>query len=487
MNELLHLSAGALARKVAEGEIGALELLEAHVGRLEAVNPKINAVVSLDLDRARARAREADAAHARGESWGPLHGVPFTVKDVFATRGMPTTIGARFLEHVPANDGILVRRLEDAGGILFGKTNLPFASYDWQCRDSCFGRCNNPYDLERVPGGSSSGSAAALAAGITAFELGSDVAGSIRVPAGFCGVVGLRPTEGLVDKRGHGEVPGSPHGPRSLAVVGPMARHVEDLELLLPLLTAVGAEGHSMSSAPLASAPAQPVRVEDLRLAWSPSLGGIEPARAVSSTIASLRDRLVAAGAQIEDTPPPVDFEEALDVWGRIDGAELMSLYPATIRWWPFRWLMRSGIVGMHFGFGDFSRALARGYTTGMRGYAQAQTRRDALVAQAEAFLSKFDAWICPVAPVPAFTHRRTGAALEIDDRKHAYADAMGYYSCPIVTFGGPVVSIPAGQDADGLPIAIQIVGRRFDDARLLKVARAIEGIAGGFRAPALR
>ncbi|TPV95100.1 MAG: amidase, partial [Myxococcales bacterium FL481] len=337
MPPLVYLSATEMARRIRVGSLSSTSLLEAHLERIAQVNPSINAVVNVDAEPARKRAEQADQATARGECWGPLHGVPFTAKDVFQSAGLTTTsIAMRYATHVPQRDAALVRRLKAAGAILLGKTNLPTASYDWQTNSRLLGRCNNPYELTRTVGGSSGGSAAALAAGMSPIELGSDVAGSLRVPAHFCGVAALRPTEGLLSLDGHGVLPGRSSRVDHLAVPGPMARSAEDLELLLPLLL----DGEARPLHPLETKP-----FPRLRLAWSSSLGGIVPSQPVRTAMARLQCELVAAGATLLETEPDVGWAEAQRVWGTIQGHEIISSYPRPLCWWPFRWLLRTGVV----------------------------------------------------------------------------------------------------------------------------------------------
>src|SRR6201991_4334576 len=242
MSEIGLQPAHALAEAIRRREVSSRELLDHYLARVEAVNPPLNAVVTIDPDGARVAADAADASLARGDDVGPLHGVPMTVKDTYQTAGMRTTCGLPAWDHVPEHDAEAVRRLRGAGAVIFGKTNTPTLAGDWQTYNPIFGTTNNPWDTTRSPGGSSGGSAAALAAGLTALELGSDIAGSIRVPSNWCGTCGHKPSWGVVPQRGH--LPPEPGAlaDRDLNVVGPMARDVDDLEMALDILA--GADGH---------------------------------------------------------------------------------------------------------------------------------------------------------------------------------------------------------------------------------------------------
>ncbi|HKP76167.1 MAG TPA: amidase family protein, partial [Longimicrobiaceae bacterium] len=267
------LTAGETAAAIREGSLTSEEAVRAYLARIEALNPRLNIVVDLHADEALARAREADAATARGESWGPLHGVPITVKDVYDVAGMRITFGwvlAR--NNVPKADAFAVGRLRGAGAVVMGITNAPLGSYDWQCWNPLYGRTRNPWDPARTPGGSSGGSCSAIAAGLSALELGSDAAGSIRVPTHFCGVLAMKPTETRVSGRGHGHFPGIPYSLRHLCTYGPIARSVDDLELAMRLL--VTPDPSFPDAPPVPFEPAPPRDPASLRIAWTDAFGG---------------------------------------------------------------------------------------------------------------------------------------------------------------------------------------------------------------------
>src|SRR5215467_14206377 len=248
--DIVFSSTTQLATAIRAGHVSAVEVLEAHLAQVDTHNPALNAIITMDAEHAHERAREADKFLARGELWGPLHGVPFTLKDAHATAGMRTTTGFPPLDHVPHEDSTVTARLKAAGGILIGKTNVHMMLADpAQTNNPIFGRTNNPWNVERTPGGSSGGAAAALACGMTPFEIGTDLSGSIRIPAHFCGLFGLKPTEQRVPLTG--VLPGLP-GPRPVRImscIGPMARSVEDLALLYALIA--GPDGYDTDVAPV--------------------------------------------------------------------------------------------------------------------------------------------------------------------------------------------------------------------------------------------
>ncbi len=465
MPDLASCSAAELARRIRTRDCSAVEVLEAHLGRIQRWNPAVNAVVTLDAERAHDRARAADEALDRGKVWGPLHGVPVTVKDQFSTAGLRTTYALpHYADFVPDADAPQVARLKAAGAVLMGKTNLPLAAYDWQCVHPNFGCTNNPWDLDCTPGGSSGGAAAALAAGFTPLELGADVAGSIRVPSHFCGVVGLRPTESSTPLRGI-RPPDRPIGVRHIVVAGPLARSVEDLQLAWTALEDV--------DDPLPDPPAS----ENLRIAVTPELAGVpvdtDTQRVFRKAIGVWRD----AGCTVERRPAPFDVEEAFDMWARIQGFELTAGLPAPLRTTPLRQLVWQGYVRSKFG--ALAGRLAKGAALSPRGYFDALDRKEDLSESLDAFFRDWDLWVTPVAATPAFTHRRTGADLDIEGVSVPYALPIAPYNCPTAVPGHPILALPAGRSSDGRPIGLQVHARRGMDAELLAAGRCLEAALG--------
>ncbi|MET0595992.1 MAG: amidase, partial [Polyangiaceae bacterium] len=304
---LTDLSAIELATRIRSREVSAEEVTEAHLARIEARNPALSAVVRIDPDAVRKRAREADHALARGEDWGPLHGVPFTLKDMHAVAGIAGSLGTRASERIAEQDGVIAERLRKAGGILLGKTNM---SNGVQTSSEQFGRTSNPYDFARTPGGSSGGSAAAVAARLSPFDVGTDLSGSIRMPAHFTGIFGLRPTTGRIPLAGMIQAPpGVPRIDRVFSAAGPMARTIGDIGLLFRLLA--GADPRDPDVAPVPVLDEEKRDLRGLSVAIAPTIAGIRIAREVSDAIAKLGARLADLGARVEEKEP-VSFEELL-------------------------------------------------------------------------------------------------------------------------------------------------------------------------------
>jgi amidase len=479
MRELVFLPAHQMAEHVRERRVSALELLEAHLGQVVRNNVRLNALVTLDEGRARARAREADAALARGELWGPLHGVPLTIKDAFETTGLRTTSGfAPLAGHVPARDATVVARLKAAGAVIVGKTNLPRLALDTQTHNTVFGRTNNPWDVGRTPGGSSGGGAVSVASGMSSLEVGSDIGGSIRIPAHFCGVLGLKPTDGRIPLSGHiPGMPGSPRGVRHQGVAGPLARTVEDLRLALRLLGGPDGQDTEMPPVPFQEVPRRELKT--YRFLWTDDVGGLPVSTGTRTALEGLARTLEAAGCSVERRAPPVDLERVWRAWGLLLGTEVSSEMPLSARL----------LTALHFqsmrGTSSINRGILRGLWGRMADYTQALAVRDEVMATVEHFLEGWDAWLCPVTVGPAFTHRPSGEWLEVDARRVPYMEGTSGLPSLFNLTGHPVVAMPLRRSPhEPLPLGMQVVGRRWGDEALLSVAEALTDVTGPFQPP---
>ncbi|RUU02803.1 amidase, partial [Mesorhizobium sp. USDA-HM6] len=313
-----------LAAAIAGRKISAVEALDAHLAQVDRHNEAVNAVVFLDREGAREYARQADAALARGETLGPLHGVPFTLKDAHETVGMRTTAGfPSFADYMPRHDSAVVARLKAAGGILVGKTNVAAMLADWQSDNPLFGRTSNPWDLSRTAGGSSGGAAAAVAAGMTPFEIGTDMQDSIRLPASFCGVYGLKPTEHRVSLAGAFPDPGgAPRSVRLMSCVGPLARNIDDLALIYRIIA--GPDGADTDLAPIPVEPAPKLELKSLRIAVAKSFAGFPVASEIGAAVEKLASQLASAGARVEEASlPELDLHDDLAEGGKLIGMML--------------------------------------------------------------------------------------------------------------------------------------------------------------------
>ncbi len=480
-DELIFLPAHVLADQIRRRQASCVEVVQAHLAHVARHDARLNAVATLDEAGALAQARERDEALARGDDPGPLTGVPITVKDALEVAHVRTTFGCRWTRnHVPTADAPPVARLRAAGAIILGKSNVPEVSFDWQTVSPIFGRTNNPWDVEKTPGGSSGGAAACVSAGFSALDVGSDGAGSVRVPAHFCGLFALMPTVHRVPSLGHMKLPRTPHGSRNLLSFGLLARSLEDLRLGLSLVAGPDGCDFDVPPVPLDTPSNKPLAAR--RFAFADAWPGLPVASEVRAVLAQTVRGLEAAGCRVEKvTPPGFNPDEVLFIWGQIAGAEFGTQTPPHLR--PALRL----IFSILFGPSAWTTGFTCGLGMNLMRYAQALSRRDEIAAGWERFLAEndFDAFLCPPAAVPAFAHRTKGAPVLVDGVKTAYSLAAGAWATLFNLTEGPAAVLPAGLTADGLPIGVQVVGRRWRDAELVSVAGQIaHAVTGEFRRP---
>jgi amidase len=480
VEDLDFADARAVARAIRRGDVSSAEVVARMLDRIKRLNGKLNAVVTLAEDAAVARAREADAARARGELWGPLHGVPVTIKDTYEVAGVRTTAGAtRYSAHVPTRDAAVVARLRGAGAVILGKTNVPPMAADWQSDNPVFGATNNPWDVSRTPGGSTGGGAAALAAGLTYLEPGSDIGGSIRIPAHFCGVYGHKPTLNVVPMRGHiPPPPGIPAGAGTLAVAGPLARSAADLRVALEIL---GGPDALESRAYRWSLPApRGTRLADYRIGYvlDHPLCPVSPD--VADVLARTVDALRRAGAVLEEGWP-----QGVDV-GREYETYLFLLSLAT----------RAGELGdaeiealrrrAENQDGSFEAREAWVLTAAPKYVQQANGRRLGARGIWQQYFGTHDAFLLPTAFVPAFPHDRRPfpqRTLSTPAGPRRYLDLAFWISFATLT-GLPATTAPVGLTRDGLPVGLQVIGPYLEDATSIDVAGLLADVVGGFRPP---
>jgi len=452
--DIVFSSTTQLAAAIRAGHVSAIEVLEAHLAQIEKHNPALNAIVTMDAEHAYERAREADKALAHGEIWGPLHGVPFTLKDAHATAGIRTTAGFPPLDHTPQMDSTVTARLKAAGGILMGKTNVAALLGDpAQSSNPIFGRTNNPWNIGRSPGGSSGGAAAALASGMTPFDIGTDLAGSIRIPAHFCGLFGLKPTENRISLAGL--IPGLPQlrSVRIMSCIGPIARTVEDLALLYPIIA--GPDGRDTEVPPVPVDDVSELELKNLRIAFAPTFPGFPVAAEIRGAIEELAQQLTPLGAIVEAaTLPELDFSQDLSSAG-----ELISM-----------------------ALGAFQPEEHKPPTT-LAQYLEALHRRDQSMIAWEQFFQSWDALLCPASMVTAFPHCETGSPLHVDGQEVTYWLINAHATLFNYT-GHPASVLPYKLDRDGLPIGVQMVGKRWGESRLLAIAQAVSQVTGEFQRP---
>ncbi len=480
-SELDFVPALTAARAIRRGDVSSVELTKRILDRISQYNSKINAIVTLTPDAALARARAADEARGRGEWWGPFHGVPCTVKDTFATAGVRTTAGAtRLSTHVPTKDAVVVERLRDAGAVIVGKTNVPELASDWQSYNAVFGVTNNPWDVSRTPGGSSGGEAAALAAGLTYVSVGSDIAGSIRIPAHFCGVYGHKPTLGVVPFQGHiPPLPGSPPiAPQSLVVAGPLGRSAADLKAILEVLG--GPAGDDAKAYRWSLPPSRGSRLSDYRIGFVLDDPVCRVSPDVADVLTQAVDALRKAGVTAEEGwPTGVVPMEQYDTY-------LYLLY-AT-----YGFLLRDDQIDDMRALaakrdGSYRSKLAEAWTAPVKSLGAATGRRMAARAVWQEYFRTHDAFLLPTAFMAAFPHDHSNP---LDARRlltptgqREYYDLLFWISFATLT-GLPATTAPVGVTRAGLPVGLQIIGPYLEDATPIDIAGKLADVTGGFTRP---
>ncbi|HEX8545699.1 MAG TPA: amidase [Cytophagaceae bacterium] len=474
------LPAAEILDDIHSRKISVEDVVKAFLTQIRKYNYEINAITDLrgeeDLLE---EARNKDELLAKGILLGDLHGLPMTVKDSFNVKGLKTSNGhPLYKDNIATEDAELVKRLKASGAVIMGKTNLPLFSIDWKSTNFWYGQTNNPYDRSRVPGGSSGGSAAALAIGFTPLELGSDAGGSIRVPSHFCGVCGIRTTEQALSNRGQFKFPAIPQGHRMVTVSGPLARNVGDLLLALKVLWT---DGNELSEIPPVGFNASGWSGGKLRIAYSSTLYNLEIDKEYSTLIEVFLDKLRLDGHSVQENKPIYDANEAYELNGVFMGHEIDACAPVPsiltkiffyffilIKYRDFTWA-----AGVWKGIGMSASKLM-----------EALEKKERIADSFLDFFNNHDVWITPVASIAAFKHQKTGKPFVVNGKKVKYTDAIGRFSFDSSLGGHPIVVIPLGQTKEGLPVGISIHAKKWTDKRLLEICKYFEKFTEGFRIP---
>ena len=451
--ELAFKPATELAAMLREGEVSSVELTQYFIGRIEEHNEKLNAIVVRDFDRALEAARVADDAIARGNVLGPLHGLPMTIKESYDIAGLPTTWGSPTRRETSRADAVVVSRYKEAGAHFMGKTNVPLMLGDFQSYNEVYGTTNNPWNLGRTPGGSSGGTAVALATGMTGLDSGSDIGGSIRNPAHFCGIYGHKPTLSVVPVRGH-TPPGVPAVPQDpdLAVVGPLARSAEDLALAMDVIA-----GPDVLEAPawrLELPAPRMASLGELRVALWPDDSAAPVDREISDRVAAVGERLARLGATVSDTARPAG----------LSSAEYQETYQSLLL----------SVTGGPDGNIDHQTWM------GLHG------RRGGYRMQWQAFFRDWDVVVCPVTATDAFPHDHSpleSRTLSVNGEPRGYFEQVFWAGLATLSYL-PGTVFPTGLSRSGLPIGLQAIGAAFDDRTTIEFARLLALEMGGFVPP---
>ena len=469
------------ARMIADKQISAAELLDLHLARYERFNPALNAVIFTQIDKAKARAAEADAALARGERWGPFHGVPATIKDSYDWVGSPSTWGIpAFKDNYPDADAVTVTRLLDAGAVIYGKSNIPLNLADWQSFNDIYGTTNNPWDLGRTPGGSSGGSAVALAAGLSSLEIGSDIGASIRNPAHYCGVFGHKPTMNIVPGHGH-QLPGD-HSFIDIAVCGPLARTADDLAMLLHVLA--GPHGEEAKGWELELPAPRKTSFADFKVGVMLESPACKQDSELTAQLQATVEALAKAGVQVDmEARPKLDM-------ARVQHVYLMLLRAATgthVDDATFAQNLRDAADRPADDWSHYRAYVDRGVTISHRGWWQLHNEREAMRLAWAAFFEDYDLLLCPVGASAAFPHDQLGErpdrTVQIDNSREPVTDQLFWAGLPGVVYL-PATVAPAGLTRSGLPVGLQIIAGYLEDRTGLEFARLMERELGGYRVP---
>jgi amidase len=470
MRELNFLSAVAMAEQIKRRKLSAVELVEAHLARIEQLNPKLNAFVQVDAAGARREAQAAEKAVAQGLALGPLHGVPLSIKSAIDVSGMKCESGTRLRQgRVAAKDAPLVARLRQAGAIILGVSNTPELLMAWETDNLLYGRTNNPWDLSRTSGGSSGGEAAAIASGCSAGGVGSDGGGSIRVPAHFSGICGLKPTPGRIPATGHFPQSAGPFA--LIGVVGPMARTVADLKVLFEVMQ--GPDDGDPSAAPVPVCWPGEAEMKKLRIGYFEDDGRTPVTAQTREAVNVAAEGLRRAGFQVEPFRPE-GLEQARQLWWKFFGvAGGMMLGPVT----KGREAEISPLLQ------QFSEWVANEPAHSGESLLGAWIQRDLVRMQVFAQMREYPILLCPAAAIPAFRHGER--SWQIDGKTVQYLDAWSYTEW-FNLLGSPAAVVPVGRSAEGLPIGVQIAGLPWQEELVLTVAEALEAQVGGWRKPAI-
>jgi amidase len=479
-------SATDIARAIRSGQLTSSEILEHYLARIEQHNPALNAVVVLDAEHARAAAKAADQAISKGEVTGPLHGVPMTIKEAFNINGLATTWGLPELsDNIADSDAVAVQRFRQAGAIVFGKTNVPAALSDWQSFNAIYGTTNNPWDLTRTPGGSSGGSACALAAGLSALEAGSDIGASIRNPAHYCGVYGHKPTFGVITTRGHELPDWSGYPELDIAVTGPMARSADDLQIAMAAMA--GPDDIDALGWQLALPPCDRSSLKDFTVGIVYSDEQAEVDDAVQQQLRALKDFLVDAGVSVREQHLP-----------DIDTAEIHRNYLALLRAATSFGLDDSAFASLQSRAAatdaaaiDYESRMILGTTMTHREWLYHNEQRHRMRLKWQAYFADTDLLLCPAATTAAFEHNHQGERwermLDVNGKPQPtttplfWAGLAGHVYLPATV--APIGLVQSQGVA--LPVGVQIIGPQYRDYRCIGFAQLLERHYYKFHAPA--
>ena len=481
MSNYIYKSATELAQLIRTGKATSNEIVKEHLARIKQHNPELNAVVLLLEEESLKTAIECDDEAKQGKFRGPLHGVPMTVKEQYWVKGTKSTLNFKMLKDwVAPEDAVVISRLKKAGAIILGKTNVPKNLTDYQVSGDIYPDGKNPYNFDYSPGGSSGGSSAALASGMTPIELGGDFGGSIRIPSNYCGVYGMKPTENTIP--GHGVVP-KPKGTKGhvfhMATAGPMARTLTDLELVWKIIRGPHVSDRIVPKIEWKD----PVdkKLSDYRIAWVDSWDGYPTSDTISSAIRKLTAQLESNGCKVENSVPSDNLHtRSLSLFIRLFGLLISQDMPWFIRPMIKMQLKKNLLKGMD----KFKWELNQGFKHSFINYSETMGIRANIVSEWEKYFQNHDLLICPMSYGPAFKRCKIGSPIKYDGKSIIYIDYAWPYVACFNASGHPAINIPLGIGKEGLPLGIQVVGPYWSEPDLLNFARLVSEFIPEFVKP---
>ena len=485
MRNYIYKSAYELAGLIREGKASSTDIVKQHLDQIEEHNSQLNALISIFDKEALYEAELCDKEANEGKFRGPLHGVPVTIKEQFWIKGKKSNTNFRMLkDFIAPEDAVIVERIRKSGAIILGQTNVPRNLTDYQVNGDIYPEGKNPFNTDYSPGGSTGGGAAALAAGFTSLELGSDFGGSVRVPASFCGLYGLKPTENTIPP--HGNIPLHPKSNtyiQHMAQAGPLARNPEDLELLWKII--VGPHESDRNVPDINWEQPSNKTFSDYKVAWTDSWPGYEASSQVKDAIKSLTETLRIKGCKIEKKIPDGNLhEESLKTF--------TGLFPYVIAQgtpWFIRIMIKTGLrSGLLKGFINTSSHLVKpmdkAFKMNAKHYGQVMLQRKQIIERWESFFKEYEFLICPVAFGPSFRRCKIGSKLSYEGKEIIYNNYAWPYNACFNASGNPSITIPLGIGSEGLPIGIQIVGKYWSEPELINFAKQVASLTVGFIKP---
>ena len=478
-------SATSLIKAIKNKKTSATELLKYFIDRHKRLDPIINAVVTTDFEGALKRAQKADEALSRGETWGPLHGLPMTIKDNIEVAGMLTTYGSSYFKNYrPTKNADVVQSLLDAGAIIFGKTNLPALGKDTQSFNDVFGQTNNPWDIEKTPGGSSGGSAAALAAGLTGLEIGNDIGGSIRLPAHFCGVYGHKPSYNIVSMDGGKKPWRTKHSnyltDPDLAVKGPLARSAEDLKLAMDVI--VAPPSYQRKAIKIKLPDSRKSKLKEFRVGLWIDDSLYPPDNDVGNCLQKMVTELTKTGVNLKNKKPDIDLKQCHWLRGDLETATTSHFPPSG----KYEWAI-SQVKSLKDDDQSGTARWVRAMTGTHRDWNKLNEERAIMRQKWEDYFQDFDVLLCPVARIAAHNHDHTEIAsrtIQFDNETLNYWDVVGPWNSLSLVSYLPSTVAPIGFTPSGLPVGVQIIGPYLEDYTSIQFAKLLERMNGSYKPP---